>query len=250
LELSATWHQACRVPLGVPALPAVPCSPLGRSDATLQCRDSIRDAFAALLEPHRQHGKTRFLNKNPHFWNKLPFIRALFPQADLIITARDLRSTVLSTQFLWMRVERQSGVRHYLPPEPDHCWTCLPEGAAVSDPVRTFPGGDVTVIAEYWLRVYETIDRAAALFDRPLVVKHREFVADPPAVLDDIHTRLGVEPRGRPLETTIDSERNNRWPRLLAAAERERLDAWIDRHHERLTRLESADTLELCASPA
>ncbi|REK17274.1 MAG: sulfotransferase, partial [Planctomycetota bacterium] len=215
-EMSTTWHTATRVSLGVPRLACEHCLPADATAATDAVREQTRSAFDALFRQERAAGEHRFLGKNPHLWNKLPFLKALFPDAELVVTSRDLRSTVLSTQFLWMRLERQYNVRHYLPPEDDRCFRCVSvANSADLDPARLFPGGKVTVLADYWLRAHEAIERAVASSSRAICVRHRDLVEDAATTLDHLHERLGVKPLGDRLDTEIDVSRNQRWSVLL-----------------------------------
>lgn len=110
---------------------------------------------------------------------------------------------VLSTQMLWLRAAKLFGVRHYLPEEPNACWSCSPPAPSdIVEPARLFPGGSVAVLAEYWLRVHETLDTALAGFERPLFVRHRDLIADPFSTLaissgrESMLSRGATSPRG------------------------------------------------------
>jgi hypothetical protein len=242
-ELSSTWHRESHLKFGVPGLDCVDCSPAGESQTTNECCERVHAAFAKIHECGAGSSNARFLNKNPHLWNKLPFVRKAFPGACLIVTSRDVRSTVLSTQLLWMRLEKQHGLCHYLPRNPECCWSCIAAADACHyDPKRTFPGGDVAVLAEYWLRTYETIDAHLDDFETLLLVEHRRFVENPEQSLSDLHAALDLPPVAAPPETEIDPRRNHRWKSLLTSREQEQLDGWVDRHRRRIRALRSADT--------
>jgi hypothetical protein len=244
IELACEWRRHASIDIGMPLAKGTHCPPLTAADATPERRARVNEVFAALLDFSDKTPGARFLGKMPHFCNKLDFVRALFPDAGLIVTARDLRSTVLSTQVLWMRTHHREGTRHYLPPDEDSCWSCSPPlDAAGLDPARLFPGGDVAVIAEYWLRSYEAIERSAPLFATCVLIRHRDFAADPWQAIDRICTANGLEHARWEPAVPIDPDRNQRWPKLLTRRERDRVEEFIDRHRERIARLEWADTL-------
>jgi len=54
-----------------------------------------------------------------------------------------------------------------------------PSRLGVSGTFPPFSGGDVAVLAEYWLRTYERIEKDVAGISSVAYVKHREFVDSP-----------------------------------------------------------------------
>ncbi len=242
-ELAAEWCHFGGISMGVPGLATTDCPPLTTEAATAAVRTRLRAGFASLLAARAPGRDARFLNKNPHLWNKLPFLRAVFPDARLIVTTRDIRSTVLSTQVLWMRLGRAWRIRHHLPPEPDRCWRCLPADAVARGAERSFPGGDVAVLGEYWLRVHETLAAEAGRFESAVVVRHRDLLADPDGTLQRIMEVIGLPPRHLPPPVALDHERNERWRHLLTSGERRRLEGFVEAHRARITALAMADTM-------
>lgn len=243
-ELSGEWSRFGGAPIAGVETDDPHCPALGAEHASAARRDALHGRFAELLAEEGGKPGSTFLNKNPHLSNKLPFVRALFPDASLVVTGRDLRSTVASTKVLWtLTLTEDTGQRHYLPPDPDLCWSCsppLPLGS--TDPERTFPGGDVRVIAEYWLRTYETIDAELAAFERVVLVRHRDLVAAPRAVVSRVVGELGIEPRDFDLSLAVERGRNRRWSGILTSREQEDLEGFIAVHHDRIRALRSADT--------
>jgi hypothetical protein len=244
-ELSGEWSQYGAAPIAGVETEDPHCPALGAQHATPAVREALHRRFKELLAEERgAKVDPVFLNKNPHLSNKLPYLKALFPDASLIVTGRDLRSTVASTKKLfYLTVVEDTGQHHYLPEDPEVCWSCtppLPIGS--TDPRRTFPGGDVAVIAEYWLRTYEAIDAALDSFERHALVRHSDFVASPRQVLDDLLGRLEIPVRDFELPVALDKSRNSRWSELLSAEERDSLEAFIEKHRGRIAALRSADT--------
>ncbi len=235
-ELSKEWHELAGIEIATPGLSCAHCPPAG-PEAVAGREDQVRDGFAQLHAAKGGWSGTRFFNKSPHLWNKLPLVRALFPDAVLLVTSRDLRSTVASAKRLWEKMEKDWGMKHYLPEDPDACWS-----ADGPDPARLFPGGDAAVIAEYWLRVYETIEREAGAFDSVIAVRHQAFVTDPLGLLREVEETAGLREADYPGLAEVMKDRNQRWRSILDEREQESLEAFVDAHRERIGRLRLAET--------
>lgn len=235
-ELSKEWHELAGIEIATPGLPCAHCPPAG-PEAVAGRVDEVRDGFARFHLSKGGWSGTRLFNKSPHLWNKLPLVRALFPDAVLLVTSRDLRSTVASTKRLWEKMEKDWQVRHYLPEEPEACWS-----VSGPDPARLFPGGDATVLADYWLRVYETIEREAAAFAAVLPVRHQDFVADPLGTLRAVEKVAGLQPAKYPGLAEMQTDRNQRWRTILDDREADALERFVDLKRERIGRLRLAET--------
>ncbi len=235
-ELSKEWHELAGVEIATPGLPCAHCPPAG-PEAVAGREEQVRAGFARLHMVKGGWSGTRLFNKSPHLWNKLPLVRALFPDAVLLVTSRDLRSTVASTKRLWEKMEKDWGMKHYLPEDPAACWSV--EGP---DPARLFPGGDAAVLAEYWLRVYETIEREAGAFRTALPVRHQAFVEDPRGVLRQVERAAGLRAADYPRLAEMQSDRNRRWPQILTADEQRSVDRFLEAHGSRIARLRLAET--------
>ncbi len=239
-ELSAEWSQLGGAPMAVAGNQDAYCPRLVASDVTDAVRTKIHTEFARL---QAQSGREVFLNKNPHLSNKLPYLRELFPDASLIVTARDLRSTVQSIKVHWERMHREFGLERFLPPERDACWTCSPPlPAGRSDPERTFPGGDIRVLAEYWLWTYETLEADLAGFERVVPIRYRDFMAAPHEVLAKTLQALDIAWQEVEFAETIDQNRSSQWRDVLTPEDNEKLADWISLHRDRIERLQTADT--------
>lgn len=230
-ELSKEWHELAGIEIATPGLPCAHCPPAG-PEAVAGREEQVRAGFARLHMVKGGWSGTRLFNKSPHLWNKLPLVRALFPDAVLLVTSRDLHSTVASTKRLWEKMEKDWGMKHYLPEEPAACWSV--QGP---DPARLFPGGDAAVLAEYWLRVYETIEREAGAFQAVLPVRHQAFVDDPRGLLREVERVAGLRPASYPRLAEMQSDRNTRWPQILTAEEQRSVDRFVEAHADRFARL-------------
>ncbi len=240
-ELSREWHELAGIDIATPGVPCAHC-PAAGPEAVAGRADEVRAGFARLHLVKGGWKSTRLFNKSPHLWNKLPLLRALFPDAVILVTSRDIRSTVASTKRLWEKMFEDWGVRHFLPEDPTACWSCSPPAPAEGlDPARLFPGGDAAVLAEYWLRVYETIDREAGIFETVLPVRHADFVADPEGVLRRVESEAGLRRSIYPGFAEMQRDRNQRWRKILTEAEQDSLAAFVDSHRERIERLRLAE---------
>jgi len=241
-ELSPNWCELADIEISVPGTRKQTCPPLTAADATEDVCRRVRTGFARIHAVEGGSADTRLLNKNPHLWNKLPFIHRIFPEACLIVTSRDIVSTVASTRRLWNRKKRKGGIRHYLPPEPDQCWQCIwPDSSREVDPTRTFPDGNISTLAAYWLRVHQKIERDAALFKQSILVQHRNFIENPWECLNRTQEAMGLPLCEFPIPR-IDPSRNSRWRDLLSTAEQQELKAFIDENHAEIQALKFADT--------
>jgi hypothetical protein len=242
-ELSREWCELADMEIAGPGPEKPSCPPYTEADATEELRQKARSGFARIFfEKGGQKGK-RLLNKNPHLWNKIAFVKAIFPDAGFVVTSRDIRSSAASTKLLWMKMEKDWGIKHYLPQNPEYCWSCTPPASVdTMDPSRVFPGGHISVLADYWLRAHEMIERTCNSFDTVLLVKHREFVARPQEALNQIQSAIGLSLQNYTMPEKLETSRNDRWRDILTAQEKDDLENFIETHRDRILRLKFADT--------
>jgi hypothetical protein len=239
-ELSQEWVEIAGMEIAGPGLPCPHCPPLGERDARPAAIPAIRSAFARLHLAKGGWSRTRLLNKNPHLWNKVDYLRALFPDACFVITSRDLASTVASTKLLWEKMAADWGVRHYLPEDRRACWSCIPPAAGEDLPTeRLFPGGSAAVLAEYWLRTYEEIERALEGAPGVANVQHAELIEQPMDLLARVDEALGLSTQRTAIKEHLDAKRNRRWRDLLAPAEVQEIESFMVRERPRIETLRS-----------
>lgn len=241
-ELTSEWCDFARIEMARSQNHMANCPPYTDSIVTETCRKSVHAGFSEIYGRNGGNKKIRFLNKNPHLWNKLPFLRAIFPDARLVITSRDIRSTVASMKLLWIDLNKRYAKKYYFPENLDYCWSVIPP--ACPPPTaegRIFPGGNVGALAEHWLHTYETVESNIDAFHRPIAVKHSEFVADPHATLARIFKNLELPAVGYSLPERLDKSRNDRWQKILTAEEKEDIERFIDQNRARIRRLQWAD---------
>ncbi|MEQ9667095.1 sulfotransferase [Coleofasciculus sp. G2-EDA-02] len=124
-ELTPEWCDLAGIDMAAVITKRHKCPPLKSSDATDNICEQVRQGFAKILVEEGGNKNMRFVNKNPHLWNKLPFLQAIFPDANLVIISRDIYSTVASTKRLFIANNTRHGLNYYLPPEPQSCWRCI-----------------------------------------------------------------------------------------------------------------------------
>lgn len=242
-ELTTEWCELAEIEIARTDNNRTVCPPYTDREVTETLCNRVRNGFAEIRTQNGGSHFTRLLDDNPHLWNKLPFVRKIFPEAALIIISRDLRNTVASMKRLWINGNKNSGKKYYFPRNPEHCWGVIPPTSSdEKEDSRIFPGGDVAVLAEFWLNTYEMIDRTIEGFTSVLFVKHREFISHPHRILAEIYKTLGVPSIRISFPKGLDGFRNERWKEILTPQEQEKLQIFIERHHHRIERLKYADT--------
>ncbi len=223
-ELLREWSDYAGVEIAAPGLDHANCTAADGRTLTDDQVATIRQRFDALHVRKGGWKHTRFMNKNPHLWNKLDLVDRLYPDAYYVVTSRDLFSTVASTKLLWDKMHRDWGLRYFLPHDPSACWSCSPPlDKHDLDPARTFPGGDVAVLAEYWLRTYETIEKKLAGRPRVVTLRHAQFVVEPRETLETVLSALDLPVLPHHLPEPVKRRRNQRWREILTRDEIDRL---------------------------
>lgn len=241
-ELSVEWSEGGRIPMAVLGTRDRNCPAMTAADLSRVDEKGLRFKLGRAMMFGGAHAGSRLLTKNPHLWNKLQLVHAIFPDAVLLIISRDLYSSVASTIRLWQWAHRDHGVCHYLPPEPTACWDMMPADQAKGlAPDRVFPGGDAAVIADYWLRVYQRVEADAPLFAVHRFIKHRDLLADPERFVREVYEAIDVPFAPLPKLEEVDASRNRNWPQILSASEQASLAAWVERRRAEVEALQWTD---------
>jgi hypothetical protein len=98
------------------------------------------------------------------------------------------------------------------------------------------------VLAEYWLRVYRTIEENAPQFDVVFPVHSRDFAENPGLVLTQVHKALSLPDVDYSLPTRLKPSRNQRWREILTEQEQKLLKAFIEANYNQITSLKYVDT--------
>ena len=205
------------------------CPALGECDATRELALLLGNAFKERMIS-LQAGKAEdalFLSKNPHLCNKLPFVKALFPDARFIWISRGLPDVVASLKNLFARKDRGRDVWYYWPEQAAHetrCWNCFFGNTPPPnvDRSRYFPGGDVRYLAQYWLESNLAVAdfRRSLRPDEMLTVVAEDLVCDTRSVMARCMAflRTVLEPSVL-IDPGIDPGRNGRWKDILSPDE-------------------------------
>ena len=241
-ELTTEWCDLADIEIARSENDKAHCPPYTESDLTDTCCDRVRSGFADIHASKGGSRQTRLLDDNPHLWNKLSFVRGIFPDAQLIIASRDIRSTVASAKLLWMKGNETTGKRYYFPRNHAHCWSVIPPASPDSmDSHRIFPGGDVAVLADYWLHTYLMIEETMKEFDTAISVKQGALLADAAATLAEVCEVIGL-PAIRCPDPELKYMQNEHWNDILTSQEQKDLDAFIESNRSQIERLACAAT--------
>lgn len=241
-ELTTEWCDLAEIEIARSKNNKAHCPPYTELEATKTRCHRVRNGFADILASKGGGRQTRFLDDNPHLWNKLSFVRKIFPDAHLIIASRDIRSTVASAKLLWINGNATTGKRYYFPQNHAHCWSVIPPASPdAMEARRIFPGGDIAVLAEYWLHTHLMIEEAMNDFDATVLVKYGALVADADATLAEMCEAIDLSPL-RCLVPELDATRNDRWREILTPQEQQGLEAFIESNRARIERLQCAET--------
>ncbi|HHY87787.1 MAG TPA: sulfotransferase [Chloroflexi bacterium] len=231
----AAWYEPTE--LWLCADPLRPHDEFTAADATPRVRAYIRRRFLAY---QRAHGGRRVLEKTPRNIFKIPYVRAIFPEACYLYIVRSPFSFISSVEFKWQQPVTGQGIRRRLkaaPPSqlPVHFARWLsqqvnkrllrrkylsiwgPRYAGIQEDVRTLDR--LTVIARQWAYGSRQAEQALAEFPpgQVLRMRYEDFVADPLAYVERIcaHCGLDMHPAvAQAAREMVHADRQNKWRRL------------------------------------
>jgi hypothetical protein len=209
------------------------------SDATERVKKYVRGHF---LKYQREHGDRTIIEKTPHNILRLPYVRAIFPEARFLYIVRNPLSFVSSVEMKWQRPAglgrllkraRSTPVTqlpHYLKPLLAQQWHNRIRGRkylSVWGPRYKGIQEDVesedllTVIARQWARAASKAERDLSLFDEGQVLKLRyeDFVASPVDYLQRICLHCGLrmtEDMAEYARSIVRTDRQDKWRRFDA----------------------------------
>lgn len=208
---------------------------LTEADATPRTIARIHRAFSKI---QAQQGKPRLMEKTPSNCLRVPFLRAVFPQAKILLVLRDGRSVVRSTADVQQRKGKLHIAFHRAANTPVHEWPAQAGRAAdvfrrrvLGKPLpiwgprppgwREWVGNDHpdVVRAKQWSATILTafrdvnamIERAKARGEEPnvLIFRYEDIVAEPGPTMSRILEFAGLPDDGivERLVGTVDQER-------------------------------------------
>jgi len=207
------------------------------SDATDKVKRYIREQF---LKFQKQHGNCVVMEKTPANILKIPYIRAIFPEATFLFIVRNPFSFISSVEMKWQRPLTTKGIGRRLQSTPitqlhyyagrlirDHfnkrvlrrkylsLWG--PRYKGIEQDLKTHDL--LTVIARQWSVCSIKAEKDLALFGNGQVLRLRyeDFVADPISDLERICAHCGLEMTNdmvRAANEWVKSDRQLKWHRF------------------------------------
>jgi hypothetical protein len=183
------------------------------SDATDKVKRYIRNQF---LKFQQRNGNGVVMEKTPANILKIPYVRAIFPEATFLFIVRDPFSFISSVEMKWQRPVTINGIGRRLKSTPiiqlHHYAGRLisdqlnkrvirrkylslwgPRYKGIEQDLKTYDL--LTVIARQWSVCSRKAEEALALFDRGQVLRLRyeDFVVDPISDLERICAHCGLK---------------------------------------------------------
>lgn len=228
-ELKDVWSTVGGISMASAKTGERICPALGADDVRPGQALHLAEAFAKRMRGREKRVGSIFLNKNPHLSNKLPFVSALFPDARFIWIRRHLLQVVASMKRLFIDVRQRQDVQHYWPESGRlpyaRCWEVFRDGVAD----RTFPGGNVQYLAEYWLEANSAIMRHVKEIPTKFhFVQQENIVHDPSVEITRCEAFLELPLRLPDKTPELDPRRNEEWRSLLTDEEVDSLRCFVE----------------------
>jgi hypothetical protein len=207
------------------------------NDATQRAKGYIRKRF---LKYQNLHGNRIIMEKTPQNILRIPYVRAIFPEATLLFIVRDPFSFISSVEHKWQKTVTGSGILRRLKDTPIsqvHHWARRyivqqvnkkilrrkylsiwgPRYKGIQDDLKTHD--QLTVIARQWAVCSKKAEQDMARFEngRILRLKYEDFVEDPVSDLERICAHCGLEMNSNMVKATremVKSDRKLKWKRF------------------------------------
>ena len=207
------------------------------SDATDKVKRYIRKRF---LKYQKRNGNRVVLEKTPQNILRIPYVRAIFPEATFLFIVRDPFSFISSVEYKWQRPVTGSGIVRRLKDMPLsqlHYWVRRyivqqiykrvlrrkylsiwgPRYGGIQDDLKTHDL--LTVIARQWSVCSSKAEKDMAAFENGQILrlKYEDFVEDPISDLERICAHCGLEMTGDMVKAArgmVKSDRKLKWQRF------------------------------------
>lgn len=207
------------------------------NDATDRVKKYIRKRF---LKYQKQHGNRVILEKTPQNILRIPYVRAIFPEATFLYIVRDPFSFISSVEYKWQRPVTGSGIVRRLKDMPVsqlHHWVRRyliqqinkrvlrrkylsiwgPRYRGIQDDLKKYDL--LTVIARQWSVCSMKAEKDMAMFGNGQILrlKYEDFVEDPISDLQRICAHSGLAITGDMVNAAKDmvkSDRKLKWQRF------------------------------------
>jgi len=206
-------------------------------DATDKVKRYIRNEF---LKYQQQHGNRIIVEKTPHNILRIPYVRAIFPEAHFLYIVRNPLSFVSSVELKWQQPARGKRIvkrlkstpvtqlHHYLSRFINQQWNNRilrrkylsiwgPRYKGIQEDLKT--ENLMTVIARQWLRASAKAERDLAFFENGHVLRLRyeDFVEDPISDMERICAHCGLQMTDEMANTVkemVKKDRILKWQRF------------------------------------
>jgi hypothetical protein len=229
------WYEPSE--LWLYADPGRPHDEFDENDATDKVKRYIRKQF---LKYQKRNGNCVVFEKTPKNILKIPFVRAILPEATFLYIVRNPFSFISSVEFKWQRTVTGKGILRRLKSTPPtqlhhHLGNYLvqqynkrilrrkylsiwgPRYKGIHEDLKT--EDQLTVIARQWAIGSKKAEKDLSLFDNGQVLRLRyeDFVEDPISHLERICSHCGFEMTNHIVSAAhelVKSDRQLKWHRF------------------------------------
>lgn len=206
-------------------------------DATDNVRRHIRNEF---LKYQQQHENRLIVEKTPHNILRIPYVRAILPEAHFLYIVRNPLSFVSSVELKWQQPATKKRIikrlkstpltqlQYYLKRFLSQQWNNRilrrkylsiwgPRYKGIQEDLKT--EALMVVIARQWARAAGKAERDLALFEagQVLKVRYEDFVQDPISNMEQICAHCGLQLTDdmmRIIREMVKTDRNLKWQRF------------------------------------
>jgi hypothetical protein len=207
------------------------------TDATDPVKRYIRNEF---LKYQQRHENRIVAEKTPHNILRIPYVRAIFPEAHFLYIVRNPLSFVSSVELKWQQPATRKRIvkrlkttpvtqlHHYLKRFLNQQWNNRilrrkylsiwgPRYKGIQEDLKT--EDLMVVMARQWSRASRKAERDLALFEKGQVLKLRyeDFVQDPISDMERICTHCGLQmtdDMAKTVKEMVKTDRKLKWQRF------------------------------------
>jgi hypothetical protein len=207
------------------------------TDATDRVKTYVRNEF---LQYQRQNGNRMIVEKTPHNILRIPYVRAIFPEAHFLYIVRNPLSFVSSVELKWQQPATRKRIakrlkttplnqlHHYLKHFLNQQWNNRilrrkylsiwgPRYKGIQEDLNT--EDLMAVMARQWSRSSAKTEQDLALFEegRVLRLRYEDFVQDPISDMERICAHCGLQMTDDMVKTvreTVKTDRRLKWQRF------------------------------------
>jgi hypothetical protein len=206
-------------------------------DATNKVKRYVRNEF---LQYQQQNGNRIIAEKTPHNILRIPYVRAIFPEAHFLYIVRNPLSFVSSVELKWQQPATRKRIakrlkstpvtqlHHYLKRFISQQWNNRilgrkylsiwgPRYKGIQEDLKT--EDLMTVIARQWARSSAKAERDLSLFEdgRVLRLRYEDFVENPVSDMERICAHCGLQmtsDMAKTIKETVKTDRKLKWQRF------------------------------------